>query len=85
MEEASAQNSRAAHDRRHFNNVLLELLERGETGEAAALLQSQNQATPIISRVFCKIPPSTPPSAIMPSLPSRRAFRRKSSWIFPTI
>ncbi len=52
MEEVSAQNSRAAHDRRHFNNVLLELLERGENGEAAALLQSQNQATPIISKVY---------------------------------
>lgn len=56
MEEVSAQNSRAAHDRRHFNNVLLELLERGETGEAAALLQSQNQTMPIISRVFCENP-----------------------------
>ena len=41
MEEVSEQNSRMAHDRRHFNNVLLELLERGETGEATALLQSQ--------------------------------------------
>lgn len=56
MEEVSVQNSRAAHDRRHFNNVLLELLERGETDEAAALLQSQNQATPIISRVYCETP-----------------------------
>jgi len=56
MEEVSAQNSRAAHDRRHFNNVLLELLERGETDEAAALLQSQNQATPIISKVYCENP-----------------------------
>lgn len=56
MEEVSVQNSRAAHDRRHFNNVLLELLERGETGEAAALLQSQNQATPIISKVYCETP-----------------------------
>jgi len=56
MEEVSVQNSRAAHDRRHFNNVLLELLERGETGEAAALLQSQNQATPIISKVYCENP-----------------------------
>ena len=44
------------HDRRHFNNVLLELLERGQTGEAAALLQSQNQATPIISKVYCENP-----------------------------
>lgn len=56
MEEVSVQNSRAAHDRRHFNNVLLELLERGETGKAAALLQSQNQAAPKISKVYCENP-----------------------------
>lgn len=56
MEKVSAQNTRVAHDRRHFNNVLLELLEQGETGEAAALLQSQNQATPKISRVYCENP-----------------------------
>jgi len=56
MGEVSAQNSRAAHDRRHFNNVLLELLEQGKTGEAAALLQSQNKATPKISRVYCENP-----------------------------
>ncbi|MPM94669.1 hypothetical protein SDC9_141817 [bioreactor metagenome] len=31
-------------------------MERGETGEAAALLQSQNQPTPIISRAFCENP-----------------------------
>ncbi len=56
MEEVSARNSRAAHDRRHFNNVLLELLEQGETGEAAALLQSQNQVVPKISKVYCENP-----------------------------
>jgi signal transduction histidine kinase len=56
MEEVSAQNSRAAHDRRHFNNVLLELLEQEKTGEAAALLQSQNQMTQKISRVYCENP-----------------------------
>lgn len=54
MEEVSAQNSRAAHDRRHFNNVLLELLEQGKTGEATALLQNQNQMTQKISRVYCE-------------------------------
>ncbi|SBW00350.1 conserved membrane hypothetical protein [uncultured Eubacteriales bacterium] len=53
MEELSAQNSRAAHDRRHFNNVLLELLEQEKTGEATALLQSQNQMTQKISRIYC--------------------------------
>ncbi len=56
MEEVSAQNSRAAHDRRHFNNVLLELLEQGKPGEAAALLESQNQTTHEISRVYCENP-----------------------------
>lgn len=56
MEEVSAQNSRAAHDRRHFNNMLLELLEQGKNGEAAALLQNQNQAVPKISKVYCENP-----------------------------
>lgn len=56
MEEVSEQNSRMAHDRRHFNNVLLELLERGETGEATALLQSQNQVAHNISKVYCENP-----------------------------
>ena len=56
MEEVSAQNSRAAHDRRHFNNVLLELMEQGKTNEAAALLQNQNQAAPKISKVYCENP-----------------------------
>lgn len=56
MEEVSAQNSRAAHDRRHFNNVLLELWEQGKNDEAAALLQTQNQAVPKISKVYCENP-----------------------------
>jgi len=56
MEEVAAQNSRAAHDRRHFNNVLLELLEQGKTGEAYALLQNHNQAEPRISKVYCENP-----------------------------
>jgi sensor histidine kinase regulating citrate/malate metabolism len=56
MEEVSAQNSRAAHDRRHFNNVLLGLLEQGETGEAVALLQNQNQVVPKIGKVYCENP-----------------------------
>ena len=54
MEEVSVQNSRAAHDRRHFNNVLLELLEQGKVGDAAALLQSQNKMTHHSGRVYCE-------------------------------
>ena len=56
MEDVSAQNSRAAHDRRHFHNVLLGLLERGQTREAAALLQTDSQATPTTSKVYCENP-----------------------------
>ena len=56
MEEASAQNSCAAHDRRHFNNVLLRLLQNGQTAEATALLQAKNQAAPKISRNYCANP-----------------------------
>ncbi len=56
MEEVSAQNSRAAHDRRHFNNVLFELLEQEKTGEAIALLRSQNQMAHKISKVYCENP-----------------------------
>ena len=54
MEEVSVQNSRAAHDRRHFNNVLLELLEQGKVGDAAALLQNQNKMTHHSGRAYCE-------------------------------
>lgn len=54
MAEAAALNSRAAHDRRHFNNVLLKLLEQGKSGEATALLQGQNQPGPSINMVYCE-------------------------------
>lgn len=57
MDAVSAQNSRAAHDRRHFNNMLLELLERGESREALVLLKKQNQVVPNISKVYCENPP----------------------------
>ncbi|MCD8568886.1 MAG: GHKL domain-containing protein [Geovibrio sp.] len=56
IEAVSVQNIRTAHDRRHFNNVLLELLERGQTDEAAALLRSQNQSVLKINRVYCENP-----------------------------
>lgn len=54
MEEVSAQNSRAAHDRRHFNNMLLEFLEKGENHEAVALLKKQDQTAPKMSKVYCE-------------------------------
>lgn len=56
MEEVSAQNSRISHDQRHFNNVLLELLAQGKTGEATALLRSQNKAVRVDDKVYCENP-----------------------------
>ncbi len=56
MEEVSAQNSRAAHDRRHFNNVLLNLLEQGKSDEVTTLLKNQNQIAYKISKVYCENP-----------------------------
>lgn len=56
MEEASSCFMRAAHDRRHFNNVLIGLLENKKIDEAAALLKSNNQTAPRINRVHCDNP-----------------------------
>ncbi|MDD3172519.1 MAG: GHKL domain-containing protein [Herbinix sp.] len=56
MEEVSAQNSRAAHDRRHFNNLILELLKKGNDHEAVELLNKQNQTIPKKSRDYCENP-----------------------------
>lgn len=56
MEETAAQNSRAAHDRRHFNSVLLGLLEQGQTGEAISLLHGENGSAPQTGVVYCENP-----------------------------
>ena len=52
MEKASAQNSRSAHDRRHFNHILLELLEQDLTKDAIELLKNYSQSTPKVMSVF---------------------------------
>ncbi|OJV63350.1 MAG: ATP-binding protein [Clostridiales bacterium 38-18] len=54
MEEVSAQNSREAHDRRHFNNVLLELLNQGENNEVMSLLGRDNQKENKITKIYCE-------------------------------
>lgn len=56
MEEVSAQNSLAAHDRRHFNNMLLELIENGKTNEAVSLLRNDDPVIPKINRSYCENP-----------------------------
>lgn len=56
MEAVSAQNSRAAHDRRHFNNMILEFLEQDKNHEAITLLKKQNQVSYKVSKVYCQNP-----------------------------
>lgn len=41
MDEAAYQGILADHDRRHFNSMVLELLEQGEPEQAAALIKKQ--------------------------------------------
>lgn len=44
MEEVSIKNSRAAHDRRHFNHILLALIEQSKIDEAVTLLKPKANA-----------------------------------------
>lgn len=54
MDEAAHQSSLAAHDRRHFNSMVLELLEQGQTGEAAAFLRRQSGTLPFQGKKCCE-------------------------------
>ena len=54
MDKAVDQGNLAAHDRRHFNGIVLELLERGRIEEAAACLRRQNEAMPPKTANYCE-------------------------------
>ncbi len=54
MDETVRQMSIIQHDRRHFNNTLLSLLERGETIKASELIQKQSEALPQKPRSYCE-------------------------------
>lgn len=54
MDEAAYQQSLAAHDRRHFNGMVLELLEQGQFEEAAAILRKQTESTLQGVRRYCE-------------------------------
>ncbi len=53
MEHISHQQSVASHDRRHFNSMILELLESGDTDEATAILRKQNEVKKSNPKVYC--------------------------------
>lgn len=54
MEKIAYEHSLVSHDRRHFNNMLLGLLQQGETEEAMACLRKQNEIKTKPSRTYCE-------------------------------
>ncbi len=56
MDEAARQMSIVNHDRRHFNNALLELLRRGLAEGAVSMLEQQTQCYPTPPKSFCENP-----------------------------
>lgn len=56
MEKTARENRISAHDRRHFNNTILELIEQGQISEATGLLCNSIQAPPEKNRHYCENP-----------------------------
>ncbi len=54
MDEAVQRMGIMQHDQRHFNHTLSSLLREGETSQALALLDRQNQALSQKPRVYCQ-------------------------------
>ncbi len=54
MDETVRQMSIAQHDRRHFNNTLLALLQENETEKAAELIKQQSESLPKKPRIYCQ-------------------------------
>lgn len=54
LDKAQQQSRIAEHDRRHFNNTLLELLERKKTEEAIAFLRQQSNTQSNRVRNYCE-------------------------------
>ncbi|MGE4583296.1 MAG: GHKL domain-containing protein [Sphaerochaeta sp.] len=54
MDQIAYQNSIAAHDRRHFNNMLLSLLQHGEVEQAVTFLQKHTEPVSVVRRSYCE-------------------------------
>lgn len=54
MDETVRQMSIVQHDRRHFNNTILSLLQQNETDKAAELIEKQSEAFPQKQRKYCE-------------------------------
>ncbi len=53
MDQVAQQHSIASHDRRHYNGMLLRLLEQGDAAEAIASLTQQIAAAPTHGTIYC--------------------------------
>ncbi len=54
MNEIAQQNNIITHDRRHFNNTLLELLRQNRYAEVVNILEQQPNLAPPIPRRYCE-------------------------------
>lgn len=54
MEKLAHEHSLLSHDRRHFNNMLLGLLQQGEIAEAMTCLRKQNEIKMQSGPVYCE-------------------------------
>lgn len=54
MDETVRQMSIAQHDRRHFNNTLLSLLQQGKADKAADFIRQQNEDLPQKPQSYCQ-------------------------------
>ena len=54
MDETVRQMSIAQHDRRHFNNTLLSLLQQGKVDKAADFIRQQSEALPQKPQSYCQ-------------------------------
>ncbi len=54
MDQVAQQQSIASHDRRHFNSMILRLLEQEETEEAILSLKQQDAVAPAQGTIYCR-------------------------------
>lgn len=54
MDESFHQQSLDFHDRRHFNGMILELLEQGNVEDAVVFLRQQAESAPMTHRKYCE-------------------------------
>lgn len=75
MDETVRQMSITQHDRRHFNNTILGLLENGETQKAVDLIRCQSESMPQKLRSYCANMPVNAAVSYYTELARRQGIR----------